>query len=99
MASQNVELNVNHTPVNIEHFIQQFIGNVVTSILDSLKDTDEAETAKLSIEGDTVDITVNDNEIQLNAFTNDFVRNTVIGMVSSLKGVDQIDSLEISITR
>ena len=99
MASQNVELYVNYMPVNIEEFIQQFIGNVVTASLDSLKDTGEAETIKLSIKGDTVDITVNNDEIQLNAFVNDFVRNTVIGMVSSLKGVDQIDSLEISITR
>ena len=99
MASMNVELAVNYTPVNIEDFIQQFIGNVVTSMLDSLKGTDKAEDIKLSIKGDSVDITVNGNDIQINAFTNDFVRNTVIGMVSSLKGVDQIDNLEINITR
>ena len=99
MASQNVKLSINYTPVNIEEFIRQFIDNVVTALLGSLKDTGEAEDIKLSIEGDTVGITENNNEIQLNAFTNDFVRNTVIGMVSSLKGVDQIDNLEINITR
>jgi len=99
MTSMNVELAVNFTPVNIEEFVQQFIGNVVTALVDTLKDTGEAGNIKLSIKGDEVDLSADDNAIQMKSFVDDFIRNTVIGMVSSLKGVDQIDSLEINITR
>ena len=95
----NVELSVNYTPVAIEEFVQQFVGNVVIALTDSLKDTNGAENIKLSIKGDEVELTADDNVIQMKTFVVDFVRNTVIGMVSSLKGVDQIESLDINITR
>ncbi len=94
-----VELSVNYTPINIEEFVQQFVGNVVVALVDSLKDTDEADNIKLSIEGDDVVLINDDNEIDMKAFVCDFIRNTVCGMVSSLKGVGQIDNLEINIAR
>jgi len=95
----NAELVVNYTPVNLEEFVQQFIGNVVVALVDTLKDTGKAGNIKLSINGDDVNITADDNTIEMKTFVADFVKNAVIGMVSSLKGVDQIDSLEINIIR
>ncbi len=94
-----VELAVNYTPVGLEEFVQQFIGNVVIALVDSLKDTSEAENIKLEIKGDDVDLTVDDNAIEIKTFVADFINKTVTGMVSSLKGIDQIDSLNIDVSR
>ena len=95
----NVELAVNYTPINVEGFVQRFVGNVVIALVNSLKNSGTEGNIKLSLSGDNIDISVDGSEIQMKAFVGDFVRNTVIGMVSSLKGVEQIDSLEINITR
>ena len=95
----NVELAVNFTPVNIEGFVQRFVGNVVIALVDSLKNSGTDGDIKLSVKDDNVDMSVDGTEIQMKAFVGDFVRNTVIGMISSLKGVEQIDSLDINITR
>ena len=98
MASKKVELSVNHVPVDIEDFVQQFIEAVIAGILGALKGYREAQDIRLSIDGDTVDITVDNDVIQVNPFVSAFVRNTVIGMVSSLKDVEQIERLEIIIS-
>ncbi|MFC1865496.1 hypothetical protein ACFLYB_02130 [Chloroflexota bacterium] len=95
----NVDLSVNFTPVKVEGFVQQFIGNVVTALVNSLKDSGTEGDIKISLRGDNVDIVVDGTEIQMKAFVGDFIKNTVIGMVSSLKGVEQIDSLDINIIR
>jgi hypothetical protein len=98
VASKKVKLFVNHVPVDIEDFVQQFIEAVIKGILGALKGYREAQDIRLSIDGDTVDITVDSDVIQVNPFVSAFVRNTVIGMVSSLKDVGQIERLEIIIS-
>jgi hypothetical protein len=98
VTSKKVELLVNHLPIIINDFAQQFIERVITGILSVLKGYREELNIKLSIDGEFVDITIGNDTIQLNPFVNNFIKNTVIGMISSLKNIEQIDRLEINIS-
>ncbi len=99
MVSRQVSLWVNEAPIQLEGFTQNFVEQVITGMVTSLKGTREIKSLKLSIKGAVVEINLNGILIPLNPFATKFMRNTITGMAFSLKGVDQIDELEISIIK
>ena len=99
MASEKVCLSVNDAPIQLEGFVREFVEQVMTGIVTTLKGTGEIQSLKLSIKGEATQINLNGALVPVIPFVGEFIRNTVIGMVSSLKGVGQIDRLEISITK
>jgi len=99
MASSEVRLTVNDTPIELDHFVRGYIDHLVEGILASLKGTGEIRGVDLSIEGDQVSIVLNGAAIPLNPFATRIIRATMAGMVSSLKGVGAIERLRVSITR
>ena len=99
MASEQVSLSVNDSPIQLEGFVRKFIIEVMTGIVTTLKETGEIQSLKLSIEGEATQINLNGALVPVIPFVGKFIRNTVIGMVTPLKGVGQIDRLEINITK
>ena len=97
MTSSKVTLSVNGSPVDIVEFVQEFIQQVVSGMLSTLKGIGDIHSAHLACDGDEVVISVNGAIVPSNQFVNRFIGNTVNGMVGSLKGVEQIDRLEIDI--
>ncbi len=97
MTSHKVTLYVNDKAIPIKGFVQDFIGNVVTGMVATLKGTGKTSNSLLSIEGDRVDIQVSGSSVSVNPFVSEFIKNTVCGMVATLNGVGQIDRLQISI--
>ena len=97
MTSHRVTLDVNDKAIPIKGFVQDFIGNVVTGMVATLKGTGKTQNSLLSIEGDRVDIQVGAAAVFANPFVSEFIKNTVCGMVATLNGVEHIDRLQISI--
>lgn len=99
MASRQVSLSVNETPIALDDFVQGYIDHVVGGILASLKGTGAMKRVDLSIEGDQVSIVLNNAAVSLNSFVSQIIRNTMVGVVSSLRGVDTIERMQVSIIR
>jgi hypothetical protein len=102
MASNEVRLTVNDTPIELDRFVRGYIDHVVEGMLASLKGTGEIRGVDLSIEGDHVSIVLNGAAIPLNPFATRIIRATMAGMVSALKGVRgdrAIERMGVSITR
>jgi len=99
MASRQVSLSVNNTPIELEYFVQGFIDHTIGGMLAALEDTGEIGSLALSIDGDKVTINLNNAPVPINPFVNKIIRNTITGMISSLKGVNEINRVNISIGR
>lgn len=97
MAPGEVSLSVNDIPIQIEYFVQRFIGNTIAGMLDTLDGTGEIETLELSVDRDEVTINLNNALVPINPFVSEIIRNTITGMVSSLKGVSEINKVNINI--
>ena len=99
MASRQVSLSVNDTPIELDYFVQGFIDHITAGILEALEGTGEIESLDLSIDGDDVTINLNNALVSVNPFASKIIRNTIAGLVSSLKGVNQINKVNLSIRR
>lgn len=97
MASKEINLSVNDTPIKLDYFVEGFIDQVVGGIIAGLKGTEEIEIMDISIEADEVSINLNNDVIPVNLFASKIIRSTIFGMVSPLKGVSEINRLVISI--
>ena len=99
MASKQVILHVNDSPIEMDYFVQGFIDHVISGMLNALRGTCRIKKLDLSLEGDTVNIDLNGSTVPINDFVNKIIRNTVLGMVTSLKGVKEVNKLNIEIIR
>jgi hypothetical protein len=99
MASREVSLIVNDTPIALNDFVQNYIDHVVSAILASLRGTAEIEGIELAIEGDQVSVVLNHAAVHLNPFVTRIIRSTMLGMVSSLKGVSDITRIRVNIKK
>jgi hypothetical protein len=99
MASRQVSLSVNDAPLELNDFVQKYIGRVVGAIITSLRGTAKIESIELAIDEDSVSIVRNNDAVPLNPFAARIIRSTILGMVSSLKGVSTIERMQISIIK
>jgi len=99
MASKQVNLYVNDSPIEIDYFVQGFIDHVISGILNALRGTCRIKNLDFSVEGDTATINLNGAIVPINDFVNKISRNTVLGMITSLKGVSEVNKLKIEISR
>ena len=99
MASKQVILHVNDSPIEMDYFVQGFIDHVISGMLNALRGTCRIKNLDLSLEGETVNIDLNGSTVPINDFVNKIIRNTVLGMVTSLKGVKEVNKLNIEIIR
>jgi len=98
--TEKTTLQVNGTPIVLDHFVLAFIEHTVIGMLGSLKDTGQVSAFTLSIEGDKVKIVLNGKAVKTNEFSSKIIKSTVFGMVSPLKGVVvPITTLKIDIAR
>jgi hypothetical protein len=95
---RQVSLTVNDVPIKLDHFVREYLENVVRAIIASLKDTGEIENLKLAIDNEgQVSINLNGADVPLKSFPDEIIRSTILGMVSPLKGVGEVNRLEITI--
>ncbi len=99
MASRQVSLSVNDVLIELDYFVQQFIGHTISGMLAAPQGTGEIESLDVSIEGDKVTINLNNAVVSINQFVNKILQNTIVGVVSSLKGVSKINKMNMSIKR
>lgn len=97
--TKQVSLSVNDVPIELDYFVQGFIGHTMGGILIALEGSGEIKSLDVVIEGDKVRLDLNNAEVPVNPFVTKIIRNTVAGMVSSLKGVREINKINISIRR
>ena len=90
-------LVVNNEPIDLTTFPREFLTNVVTSAVSSLKGGKEIQDLELYQDQGNVKIVVNGNRLTITTFPNDVIANTINGLVSTLKGVDKVESLVINI--
>ena len=90
-----LNLMVNDSPIDTDHFVEGFIEHTVSGMIAALKDTGEIEYLNLVIDGDIVKLDLNGNTIPLTAFASKIIQSTISGMVSTLKGVDDIKKLTL----
>ena len=98
--TKKISLSVNNTPINLDEFVGGYLEHVTGGIIDSLKNTGEIDTLKLTIDNENqVAIMLNNAEVPLSYFPVEIIRSTVLGMVAPLKGVSSsVDSLELTIS-
>ncbi len=99
MVSRQVSLCVNDAPIELNDFVQKYIGHVVDAIITSLRGAAEIERIELSLDGKGVAILLNNKTVLLNPFATRIIRSTILGMVSALKGVSTIEKMQISINK
>jgi hypothetical protein len=99
MAFRQVSLSVNDAPIELNNFVQKYIGHVVSAILTSLRGTAEIQGIELTMEGDRVSILLNNETVSLNPFATRIIRSTILGMVSALKGVSMIEKMQVIIKK
>jgi hypothetical protein len=98
--TEKTTLQVNGTPIVLDHFVLAFIEHTVIGMLGSLKNTGLVSTLTLSIEGDKVKIVLNGKAVRTNEFSSKIIKSTLLGMVSPLKGVvGPVNNLNIEIER
>ena len=98
--SKQISLSVNDVPIKLDYFVHDYIEHVVSGVLASLKDTEEIESLKLSIDNEgRVTINLNDSVVPLKYFPNEIIKSTILGVVSPLKGVGEVNRLELTIGR
>ena len=97
--TKKISLLVNNVLINLDEFVAGYLEHVTGGIIDSLKNTGEIDTLKLTIDNEEqVTIMLNNAEVSLSYFPVEIIRSTVLGMVAPLKGVSSsVDSLEITI--
>ncbi len=99
MVSRQVSLCVNDAPIELNDFVQKYIGRVVDGIITSLRGTAEIERIELAIDEDRVSIVRNNDAVPLNPFATRIIRSTILGMVSALKGVSSIKKMQVLINK
>ncbi|MFZ0451084.1 MAG: hypothetical protein WAL98_17745 [Desulfatiglandaceae bacterium] len=97
--TRKIDLSVNNTTVEIDHFVQNFFDHTVAGMVSSLEGLMDISELEVSIEGIRTTILLNGAPLPINHFVNDLFRNTLLGMVSTLKGVSEIKQLTINIQR
>ena len=97
--TRQVSLSVNDVPIELDYFVEEYIDNVVSGIVASLKDTGKIESLELSINNEgQVTINLNNAAVPLKYFPNEIIKSTIMVMVSILKGVSEVDRLELNIS-
>jgi len=99
MASRQVSLSVNNTPIELDYFVQGFIDHTIEGMLAALEGVGEIKSLALSIDEDKVTVNLNNALVPTNLFVSKIIRNTIAGMLSSLKGVSEINKVKIGIIR
>jgi hypothetical protein len=89
------KLRVNKISVELNAFVDDFLGRTCEGIVSSLRGVDKVQKLKIQKDKDKIKITVNGKEIPLTPFPNDIIRNTLTALVSSLKEVERVDSFDI----
>ncbi|MBM3148844.1 MAG: hypothetical protein FJ008_05000 [Chloroflexi bacterium] len=91
------KLRVNKTSVELNAFVDDFLGRTCEGIVSSLRGVDKVQKLTIRKDKDEIKITVNGKEIPLTPFPNDIIRNTLTALVSSLKDVERVDSFDIEV--
>jgi len=91
------KLRVNKVTVELNAFVDDFLGRTCEGIVSSLRGVDKVQKLTIRKDKDEVKITVNGEEIPLTPFPNDIIRNTLTALVSSLKDVERVDSFDIEV--
>jgi len=91
------KLTVNNKTIELSPFPADFLINVVSATVSSLKGGEDITSLELYVNQDEVQITVNDRKLRIIAFPNDVIVNTLKGLVSTLKGVETIETIEIDV--
>lgn len=89
------KLRVNKISVELNAFVDDFLGRTCEGIVSSLRGVDKVQKLTIQKDKDKIKITVNRKEIPLTPFPNDIIRNTLTALVSSLKEVERVDSFDI----
>jgi hypothetical protein len=93
--TRRISLNVNDSPIEMDYFVQGFIGHTVYGMVSSLEGMNEIGNIEIETNGNDANICVNGNPVTLNDFAATIVSSTVRGMVSSLKGVENAEKIQI----
>ncbi|MBM3183360.1 MAG: hypothetical protein FJZ83_04920 [Chloroflexi bacterium] len=91
------KLRVNKVTVELNAFVDDFLGRTCEGIVSSLRGVDKVQKLTICKDKDEVKITVNGEEIPLTPFPNDIIRNTLTALVCSLKDVERVDSFNIEV--
>lgn len=90
-------LLVNNKEIDLNPFVEQFLGGTVVGGVRTLKGVTDVRTVELRMVKRSVSILINGKDLALTQFPNDIIASTVVGLVSALKGVDRVDNLQIDI--
>jgi hypothetical protein len=97
MASK-VSLTVNEIPIQLDYFVREYLLQVVSGIIASLKDTGKIGTLDLTIDKGQVEIKLNGEDVPLIAFPMKIIKSTMDGLVAPLKGVSSaVNTLQVNI--
>lgn len=83
-------LRVDGKSVELNPFVEAFLGNICEAILRSLKGTQAARSAIFRIEGRKVELHVDSRRVDLHmgrGFAGVLVRDTLMGALAHLRGV------------
>ena len=70
-------LKVNEALIDTDYFVEGFIDRVVSSMIESLKDTGEIKDLDLAIDGDEVTVKMNGAMVTLNALASKIFKSTI----------------------
>lgn len=95
--SYKTRLQVNRKDIELQPFVEELVGGIVTGAVRTLKGAEAPRTIELKAAGKAVGLAVNGRELSLTPFPNDIILKTVKAAVSSLKGVDSIRTVQVEV--
>ena len=88
---------VNKKPIELNPFVNDFLGHVTIGAAKSLKGVDYIRNIEVHHEYDDLSVKVNGEDIPITPFPNEIISSTIIGLASTLKGVENVKSFIINV--
>ena len=92
--AREVSLSVNHKPIEMIPFVEDYVANVAEAVVQSLRGAAATEELLLLVENGAVTVHQNGGELPVNEFVTAIIQNTVLDTLATGKGSQGVEALQ-----
>jgi len=88
---------VNHQPIEMNAFTEEFLARVALGMVSSLKGGENVRELEIYLQEGEVGVVADGRDLPLTPFPKDVISSTLIGLISSLKGIRRVESFTVRV--
>ena len=88
---------VNHQPIEMNAFTEEFLARVALAMVSSLKGGENVQELEIYLQEGEVGVVADGRDLSLTPFPKDIISHTLIGLFSSLKGIKRVESFTVRV--